>query len=57
LTLRASGALLLIVDGGKAGEFCQIYEKEEIACSVIGEVVSRENGVKMVEEKEELSLS
>ena len=47
----------MIVDGGKAGEFCQIYEKEEITCSVIGEVVSRENGVKMVEGKEELSLS
>jgi len=38
-------------------ELCQIYEKEEIACSVIGEVVSREKGVKMVEGKEELSLS
>ena len=34
------------------GEFCQIYEKEEIECSVIGEVVSREKGVKIVEGKE-----
>ena len=38
-------------------ELCQIYEKEEIACSVIGEVVSREKGVKIIEGKEELSLS
>jgi len=46
----------LIVDGGKVGEFCQIYEKEEIACSVIGELVSREKGVKIVEEEKELNL-
>ncbi len=39
------------------GEFCQVYEKEGIECSVIGEVVSREKGVKIVEGKEELSLS
>ena len=45
------------MDGGKAGEFCQIYEKEEITCSVIGEVVSRENGVKIVEGTKELNLS
>jgi len=56
LALRVSGALLLIVDGGKAGEFCQIYEKEEIACSVIGKVVPREKGVKIVEEEKELNL-
>ena len=47
----------MIIDRGKVGEFCQIYEKEEIECSVIGEVVSREKGVKIVEGKEELSLS
>jgi len=57
LGLLASGALLLIIDREKARELCQIYEKEEIACSVIGEVVSREKGVKIVEGKEELSLS
>lgn len=47
----------MIVDGGKVGEFGQIYEKEEIACSVIGEVVSREKGVKIVEGTKELNLS
>jgi len=57
LGLLASGALLLIIDRVKVGELCQVYEKEEIACSVIGEVVSREKGVKIVEGKEELSLS
>ena len=57
LGLLASGALLLIIDRGKVRELCQIYEKEEIACSVIGEVVPREKGVKIVEGKEELSLS
>ena len=29
---------------------------EEIACSVIGELVSREKGVKIVEEEKELNL-
>ena len=57
LGLLASGALLLIVDGGKVRKLCQIYEKEGIECSVIGEVVCREKGVKIVEGKEELSLS
>ena len=57
LGLLASGALLLIVDGGKVGEVWQIYEKEKIACSVIGEVVSREKGVKIVEGGKELDLS
>jgi len=57
LGLLASGALLLVVDREKARELCQIYEKEEIACSVIGEVVSREKGVKIVEGEKELSLS
>jgi len=57
LELLASGALLLIIDREKARELCQIYGKEEIECSVIGEVVSREKGVKIVEGKEELSLS
>ncbi len=47
----------MIVDGGKVGEFCQIYEKEKIECSVIGEVVAREEGVKMVEGEKELDLS
>jgi len=37
-------------------ELCQIYEKEEIECSVIGEVVPREKGVKTVEEEKELNL-
>jgi len=54
--LLASGALLLIIDRGKMRELCQIYEKEKIACSVIGEVVSREKGVKVAGGKEELSL-
>lgn len=57
LGLLASGALLLIMDRGKVGELCQVYEKEGIECSVIGEVVFREKGVKIVEGKEELSLS
>jgi len=57
LGLLASGALLLIIDRGKVRELCQIYEKEGIECSVIGEVVSREKGVRIVEGKEELSLS
>ncbi|KKM47746.1 hypothetical protein LCGC14_1558270, partial [marine sediment metagenome] len=52
LGLLASGALLLIADGGKAGELCQTYEKEGIGSSVIGEVVLREKGVKVVEGKE-----
>lgn len=56
LGLLASGALLLVIDRVKVGELCQVYEKEEIACSVIGEVVSREKGVKIVEGKEELNL-
>jgi len=56
LGLLASGALLLVVDGGKVRKLCQIYEKEGIECSVIGEVISREKGVKIVEGKEELSL-
>jgi len=46
----------LIIDREKVRELCQIYEKEEIACSVIGEVVSREKGVKIVEEEKELNL-
>ncbi len=57
LGLLASGALLLIMDREKVGELCQVYEKEGIECSVIGEVVFREKGVKIVEGKEELSLS
>ncbi len=57
LGLLASGALLLIIDRGKVRELCQIYGKEGIECSVIGEVVSREKGVKIVEGKEELSFS
>jgi len=57
LGLLASGALLLIIDRGKVRELCQIYKKEGIECSVIGEVVSREKGVKIVEGKEELNLS
>ncbi len=57
LGLLASGALLLIVDRGKVRELCQIYEQEGVECSVIGEVVTRENGIKIVEGKEELSLS
>ncbi len=57
LGLLASEALLLIADGGKAGELCQTYEKEGIGSSVIGEVVLREKGVKVVEGKEELNLS
>ncbi len=57
LGLLASGALLLVIDREKIRELCQIYEKEKIECSVIGEVVSREKGVKIVEGKEELSLS
>jgi len=57
LRLLASGALLLIIDREKARELCQIYEKEEIACSVIGEVVSRGKGVKIAEEEKEFNLS
>jgi len=57
LGLLASGALLLVVDRENVRELCQIYEKEEIACSVIGEVVSREKGVKIVEGEKELSLN
>jgi len=57
LGLLASGALLLIIDTRQAEELCRIYEKEGIRCNVIGEVVSREKGVKIVEEKKELSLS
>lgn len=57
LGLLASGALLLIMDRQKVRELCQIYEKEGIECSVIGEVVSQEKGVKIVEGKKELSLS
>jgi hydrogenase maturation factor len=56
LGLLASGALLLIIDRGKVGELCQVYEKEGIECSVIGEVVSREKGVKIVEGEKELNL-
>ncbi len=47
----------MIVDTEKVRELCQIYEKEEIECSIIGEVVSREKGVKIVEGKKELGLS
>jgi len=57
LGLLASGALLLIIDREKARELCQIYEKEEIACSVIGKVVSRGKGVKIAEEEKEFNLS
>ena len=57
LGLLASGALLLIVDREKVRELCQIYEKEGIECSVIGEVVSRKQGVEIVGEQEELNLS
>ena len=47
----------MIIEREKVRELCQIYEKEEIACSVIGEVVSREKGVKIVEGTKELNLS
>ena len=47
----------MITDARQAEKLCQIYEKEGIECSVIGKVVSREKGVKIVEGKEELSLS
>ena len=57
LGLLASGALLVLIDRSQVDNLCQIYEKEGIECSVIGEVVSREKGVKIVEGKEELSLS
>lgn len=57
LGLLASGALLLIIDRQKVRELCQIYKKEGIECSVIGEVVSREKGVKIVEGKKEWNLS
>ena len=56
LGLLASGALLVLIDRSQVDNLCQIYEKEEIACSVIGEVVSRETGVKIVEGKKESNL-
>jgi len=56
LGLLASGALLLVMDEKKAGDFCRICERESIECSVIGEVVSREKGVKLIEGKRELTL-
>jgi len=46
----------LIIEREKVRELCQIYEKEEIECSVIGKVVPREKGVKTVEEEKELNL-
>ena len=47
----------MIVGREKARELCQIYKKEEIEWSIIGEVVSREKGVKIVEGTKELNLS
>jgi len=57
LGLLASGALLLIINASQAEKLCQIYEREGIMCNVIGEVVSREKGVKVIEGEKELNLS
>ena len=57
LGLLASGSLLLVIDARQIEKLCQIYEKEGIRYRVIGEVVPREKGVKIIERKKELNLS
>lgn len=57
LGLLASGALLLVVDERQAEKLCQIYKKEGVECSIIGEVVSRDKGVRLVERGKEVVLS
>ncbi len=57
LGLLASGALLLVVDPEQVKKLRQIYKREGIECSIIGEVVSRDKGVRLIDRGEEVVLS
>jgi len=48
--------LLLVVDKRQAEKFCRFWKKERMEYSVIGKVVPREKGVKIVEGKKESNL-
>ncbi len=56
LGLLASGALILSMDLKEAEKLCPIYEEKGIKCSLIGEVVSKKKGLKLVERGKESNL-
>jgi len=57
LGLLASGSLILTLAPEEVEKLCQIYEENGIRCSAIGEVVSQQQGIKIVEEGREYNLS
>jgi len=56
LGLLAAGSLILILPLKESKKLLQIYSENNIKCSIIGEVVSKEKGVKIVEGKKEYYL-
>lgn len=56
LKLLASGALILTMDLKEAEKLCRVYEEKGIKCSIIGEVVSKKKGLKLVERGEQSNL-
>ena len=56
LRLLASGALILTLPPEEAERLRQIYEQNDISCSIIGEVVPRKEGIKLIEEGKEYNL-
>jgi len=56
LGLLASGSLILTLEPEEAEKLCQIYKENGVRCSIIGEVVPQEEGIKIVEEGRESNL-
>jgi len=56
LGLLAAGSLILILPLKESKKLLQIYSENNIKCSIIGEVVSKEKGVKIVEGEKEYYL-
>jgi thiamin-phosphate kinase len=56
LGLLASGALILTLSPSEGERLAKIYERKGIKCSLIGKVVPRERGLKILEKGKELDL-
>jgi len=56
LGLLAAGSLILILSPKESQKLLKIYSKNNIKCNIIGEVVSKEKGVKILDGEKEYYL-